>query len=99
MSERTDPLDQRRARNCHNGTSEVVVMTKAGLSPTRLRRKVLALCAEANYVGDLISELAHEARDQQKALLLAGRAHRIAVEAVSPEIFGQVFATDEGDED
>jgi hypothetical protein len=27
------------------------------------------------------------------------RAHRIAVEAVSPEIFGQVFATDEGDED
>ena len=39
-------------------------MIKAGLSPTRLRRKVLALCAEANYVGDLISELAHEARDQ-----------------------------------
>src|SRR5262249_6888120 len=52
-------------------------------------RKVLALCAEANYVGDIISELAHEARDQQQALLLAGRAHRIAIEAVSPEIFGQ----------
>jgi hypothetical protein len=48
-------------------------MIKAGLSPTRLRRKVLALCAEANYVGDLISELAHEARDQQQALLLAGQ--------------------------
>ena len=46
-------------------------MIKAGLSPTRLRRKVLALCAEANYVGDIISELAHEARDQQQALLLA----------------------------
>jgi hypothetical protein len=46
-------------------------MTKAGLSPTRLRRKVLALCAEANYVGDLISELADEARDQQKVLLLS----------------------------
>jgi len=73
-------------------------MIKAGLSPTRLRRKVLALCAEANYVGDLISELAHEARDQQ-ALLLAGRAHRIAIEAVSPEIFGHVFAADEGEED
>ena len=67
-------------------------MTKAGLSPTRLRRKVLALCAEANYVGDLISELAHEARDQQQALLLAGRAHRISIEAVSPEIFGHVFS-------
>src|SRR6516162_1555343 len=74
-------------------------MIKAGLSPTRLRRKVLALCAEANYVGDLISELAHEARDQQQALLLAGRAHRIAIEAVSPEIFGHVFAADEGEED
>src|SRR6516164_8481876 len=46
-------------------------MIKAGLSPTRLRRKVLALCAEANYVGDLISELADEARDQQKVLLLS----------------------------
>ena len=74
-------------------------MIKAGLSPTRLRRKVLALCAEANYVGDIISELAHEARDQQQALLLAGRAHRIAIEAVSPEIFGHVFAADEGEED
>src|SRR5215510_7525650 len=74
-------------------------MIKAGLSPTRLRRKVLALCAEANYVGDLISELAHEARDQQQALLLAGRAHRIAIEVVSPEIFGHVFAADEGEAD
>ena len=74
-------------------------MIKAGLSPTRVRRKVLALCAEANYVGDIISELAHEARDQQQALLLAGRAHRIAIEAVSPEIFGHVFAADEGEED
>jgi hypothetical protein len=77
----------------------VLVMTKAGLSPTRLRRKVLALCAEANYVGDLISELADEAGDQQQALLLAGRAHRIAIEAVSPKIFGHVFAADEGEED
>jgi hypothetical protein len=99
MSERPDPPDQRRAGTCHNKHVGVLVMTKAGLSPTRLRRKVLALCAEANYVGDLISELAHEARDQQKALLLAGRAHRIAIEAVSPEIFGHVFATDEGEED
>src|SRR5262245_26417311 len=83
---------------CHN-TRWRCFMIKAGLSPTRLRRKVLALCAEANYVGDLISELAHEARDQQQALLLAGRAHRIATEAVSPEIFGHVFAADEVEED
>ena len=59
-------------------------MIKAGLSPTRLRRKVLALCAEANYVGDLISELAHEARDQQQALLLAGRVHRMPSKRLAP---------------
>src|SRR5262249_39788966 len=89
---------RRRSGTCHNKRWRFF-MIKAGLSPTRLRRKVLALCAEANYVGDLISELAHEARDQQQALLLAGRAHRIAIEAVSPEIFGHVFAADDGEED
>jgi hypothetical protein len=69
-------------------------LDRAALAAVRLRTR-------SNLVGcsTVISELAHEARDQQQALLLAGRAHRIAIEAVSPEIFGHVFAADEGEED
>jgi hypothetical protein len=66
-------------------------MKRPKMSDARLRHKVLDLCAVANDLGDMISELASEAKDPKRALLLAARAHEIALEAVGPLIFGRVF--------
>ncbi len=65
---------------------------RRSLSPERVREKVLAICEEANYLGDLLSELAPYARNPQDALLLAAKAHEIAVFAIGPNLFGHVFA-------
>ena len=61
----------------------------------QLRHKVLAICEDANALGDLISELAAEARDPKQALLLAAKAHEIAIEVVGPQLFGRVFKEDD----
>jgi hypothetical protein len=61
------------------------------LSPERLKVKVLAICEDANSLGDLISELAPQARDPKEALRLAAKAHEIAVLAVGPALWGRAF--------
>jgi hypothetical protein len=66
-------------------------MKPTRLTPERLRRKVLMLCEDANALGDLIQELASEARDPQQAVSLAAKAHEIAVLAIGPTLFGHAF--------
>jgi hypothetical protein len=61
------------------------------VSTTRLRHRILAICEDANALGDLISEIAHEAKNPTEALLLAAKAHEIAILAVGPQVFGKVF--------
>ena len=61
------------------------------LTPERLRRKVVMLCEDANALGDLIQELASEARDPDQAVSLAAKAHEIAVLAIGPTLFGHAF--------
>jgi hypothetical protein len=62
------------------------------LSPERIRTKLLAICEEANYVADLISELAPYAHNPHDALLLSAKAREIAVFAIGPNLFAHVFA-------
>jgi hypothetical protein len=73
-------------------------MAATRLSTQRLKRKVLYVCSDARFLGDEIVRLANEAKDPRQALQLAERAHQIAIEAVSPKIFGHAFAADEGEE-
>ena len=73
-------------------------MAATRLSTQRLKRKVLHVCSDARFLGDEIVTLANEAKDPRQALQLAARAHQIAIEAVSPKIFGHFFAADEGEE-
>src|SRR5260370_13051428 len=73
-------------------------MAATRLSTQRLKRKVLHVCSDARFLGDEIVRLVNEAKDPRQALQLAARAHQIAVEAVSPKIFGHGFPAPEGQE-
>ena len=50
----------------------------------RLMRWVLAICTDANSVGDMIAEIAPEAGEPKETLLLAAKAHELLVLAVGP---------------
>jgi hypothetical protein len=66
-------------------------MALSKIARDRIRRKLLALCEDANALGDCISELAPTASHPHEALLLAARAYKIAVLAVGPGLWGYLF--------
>jgi hypothetical protein len=61
------------------------------VSTEQLRERVLSVCCEANHLGEIIQDLAGEAGDPTAALLLAARAHELAILAVGPQLWGRVF--------
>jgi hypothetical protein len=72
-------------RNMPDGRNQIIDTTAQAEGTLCLQRRPLV-------------RLANEAKDPRQALQLAERAHQIAIEAVSPKIFGHVFAADEGEE-
>jgi hypothetical protein len=52
---------------------------------------VLPLCSHANALADDIKHLAHTARDEHAALLLAAKASEIAIIAISGDLWGWLF--------
>jgi hypothetical protein len=50
-------------------------------------RWVLAIM-DANALGDMIAEIAPEARERKEALLLAAETHELVVLAVGPFVVG-----------
>jgi hypothetical protein len=70
-------------------------MATPSLSKRRLKRKVLHVAADANFLSDEIAALANQAKSPRQALQLAARAHQIAIDAVGPDLFGHVFQADE----
>jgi hypothetical protein len=53
-------------------------------------RWVLAIM-DANALGDMIAEIAPEAREPKEALLLAAETHELVVLAVGPLLWGRTF--------
>ena len=46
---------------------------------------------DANALGDMIPEIAPEAREPKEALLLAAETHELVVLAVGPLLWGRTF--------